>query len=302
MLRTKALLALSLVTQFASCKSRLSAPTSKVKVIGGDPAASNQFPASLYIPGCSATRIGPQSILTAAHCVLDPAEWRLMSAFESGQALMVWHGPELSTAQGYRVKIAATWVHQSFKRSTRFGGDLNLPELYDMAIIHVTGLPDTIALATIKSQPIQRGDLILFTGYGCEILPSMMRRTFNGEILTSDSWSADERKLRLKFKRERVYTLDHNVAILKNRHPSDQDLGHPPIDTFSGCPGDSGSGVYALTSDTDFKSSVLVGVNSFVSHYGTAFVRLDRDSLSETSVCLNHLINDDGQQDCFVRF
>jgi secreted trypsin-like serine protease len=53
-----------------SCKQRRSAMSSSF-VVGGDEATEGQFAASVHIPNCSATRIGPKHLLTAAHCVLE---------------------------------------------------------------------------------------------------------------------------------------------------------------------------------------------------------------------------------------
>ena len=55
----------------ASCKARKTAPASDVLVTNGKPIESTEFPAVMMLGnGCTASWVGPRTMLTAAHCVI----------------------------------------------------------------------------------------------------------------------------------------------------------------------------------------------------------------------------------------
>src|SRR6476620_6670015 len=61
-------------------------------LIGGRAASAGQFPATVYLKGeCTATKVAPKRILTAAHCVLDPATVSIR--YPAGSRISVAHDP-----------------------------------------------------------------------------------------------------------------------------------------------------------------------------------------------------------------
>ncbi len=76
-------------------------------LIGGKAASASQFPATVYLKsGCTATKVAPKRLLTAAHCVLDPATVSIR--FPKGSKIAVSHQPSKGFAD---VEVAAVDVN-----------------------------------------------------------------------------------------------------------------------------------------------------------------------------------------------
>src|SRR4051812_35308227 len=55
---------------------------------GGTCATSKDFPSTFFIGNCTATKIGPQHILTAAHCVINKGEHTV--SLKSGSDIKIY--------------------------------------------------------------------------------------------------------------------------------------------------------------------------------------------------------------------
>src|SRR4029079_13662011 len=67
-------------------------------LVGGMAATGPQFPATVYLKsGCTATKVAPKRLLTAAHCVLDPAT--VSVRFPKGSKIQVARDPAKGFAE-----------------------------------------------------------------------------------------------------------------------------------------------------------------------------------------------------------
>ena len=137
-------------------------------LIGGRAATAGQFPATVYLKGeCTATKVAPRRLLTAAHCVLDPATVSIR--YPAGSRLSVAHDP----AKGYAdVEVAAVHVHPAWMKAcedaycaaSSVTARLDAP---DVAVIDLaTDLADVPA-ASIDSTALASGDRVTLIGFGC---------------------------------------------------------------------------------------------------------------------------------------
>jgi hypothetical protein len=276
-----------------SCKARqIPAAASDVRVVGGEQAAAGRFPASVHIPRCSAARIGPRHLLTAAHCVMTADAWALDEPFKRGARFKIDYGPVLAAAETYDVEVASTRVHPSYKQSKKYGGDSEQNEVVDIAVIEVRSLPPSIATARLADVPLQSDEPVTFTGYGCESLPDHMRVDDGsgglGGTVVKDHLGEAELALRLKFKTLPLFALDGTAGFLHNLREDPLAHGAEPQEVFSGCPGDSGSAAYL---DTNPPQLTIVGVNSFVGPFMSAFMRLDDAGPYRVGACLAQALN-----------
>jgi secreted trypsin-like serine protease len=259
-----------------SCKTTKHLSVSNVKVIGGAQAAKGQFPASLHIPGCSAVRVGENQILTAAHCVTDDYG-DVDESMLTRSMLVIRYGVELDKSKKYQMRIKKTVVHPQYsKRIKSNDADArDLQNLADLAIIHLYDLPDrkTIPIANIQDAPVQIGDSLFFTGYGCETLPQSLDPTSGlGQQVVRQNDEELLSRYRLKFKQVAVADVRNSVLVLGNERRSF--LGFKQRggeDEFGGCPGDSGSAAYVQAQG----EKTIVGINSYIGLFNTSLIRLD---------------------------
>jgi hypothetical protein len=298
-----ALAAIAIFGLTSTCKSRTE--TAALKVVGGEPTLEREFPASFYIPSCSAVRISSRHFLTAAHCVLNQSEFRLLAQYQPGHLLSVWVGPELVSARRYEVRVVRTYVHKSFESSVNFGGEQESVDVADLAVVEVDGFPVEIEQASIDGRLLTSGQEVVFTGYGCEVIPAYMRRRPGEYVLARAELSNEERNLR--FKKAKVTLLEHEgqVGLIANSHSGGSYVDPTRRSSeFSGCPGDSGSGVYLPEVDNMGRKTKIVGINSFINQYRTAFSRLDKEAPLNTFTCFQHLFQENASQknerSCFV--
>lgn len=239
-------------------------------VIGGQEARPLQFPATLFIPGCSAAKIGARHILTAAHCILDD-HGQLERAYEPGQTFTVYYGVKLATAQQMKVEVVQAVAHPQFVKEIANGGR-HFENYADVAVIRVKSLPDHIPSAVIQADGVAGGESIMFTGYGCEELPAHL------DVLNSDFGRTltgyEERygNHRLKYKEVNVAQRQAIMLVIRNELSADVFVENTAEKRFSGCPGDSGSAAYINDGKT------IVGVNSFINPLNSYITRLDRQA------------------------
>jgi hypothetical protein len=270
------------------CKAHLGSDASDLKVIGGTEASTGQFPASVHIPKCSATRIGPKHLLTAAHCVLREDAWELDDIYKVGGQFQIEYGVKLATATSYPVEVSRTSVHPSYKENAVYGGDKTSSQVVDVAVIEVLNLPDAIKIAEISDKILTPQDAIYFTGYGCEKLPDHMDfGSDTGGVVVKSDLSEYEKKLRLKFKEVPFHRYEGTSGIIKNVRDSPLLSEDEATKIFGGCPGDSGSAVYLADSSPFTK---VVGINSYIGPFESAFMRLDQQSTIPLKACITQTV------------
>lgn len=225
-------------------------------LIGGRAASAGQFPSTVTLKGeCTATKVAPKRLLTAAHCVLDPATVSLR--YPAGSRISVAHDP----GSGYvDVEVAAVHVHPAWMKAcedaycaaSSVTARLDAP---DVAVIDLaTDLPDVPA-ASIDAAPLAVGELVTVLGFGC-----------TDGVLVPDSRDA----ITLKYAETRLVpseravhpgspVLAADVAQVAGIYSLTSGPGRSPTKAHAGlCPGDSGAALYKKRAG----QLVVVGVAS----------------------------------------
>jgi Trypsin len=210
----------------------------------GKIAVSSDWPASLYATfqtgtvtrACTAALVGPQAVLTAAHCV--PPSGRITFSY-----------------QGHNAPYTADCTqHPRYASNADASADYALCKV-DRPFAAPPGfLHETINTASIDGMP---GKTIVLTGYGC-ISDIVSQNQIDGKYRVGTN-SVDETSNSPAKKRgaaSGVYAGKENNNLLTKDDPSLANL----------CPGDSGGPAFLETgaSQGQFTSRVIVGVNSRV--------------------------------------
>jgi hypothetical protein len=275
-----------LVSTILGCKHRQGEPDTDLKVIGGEVADANEFPAAVFIPGCSATGIGTRFLLTAAHCVLDD-RYELIDHYFPGKRFNARYGTVLKTAKRFEVKTVKTHVHPSyFKHKNEAKVDYS--KFVDIAIIALDSLPTDIGTAIIDNDPIIQGDQILFTGYGCEQLPAHLDIGDSmGDVVANEDDEALYDQFRLKYKKVDVDGFEGTTFSIGNKR--ENFLLPNTSDVFGGCPGDSGSAGYRDQGKEQY--TTIIGVNSFISPFRSYLMRVDRKAEFDVANWINGVVS-----------
>ena len=153
----------------AACTSSSDAvPGEGSALVGGQPAASAQFPATVFLKdGCTAAKVAPKRLLTAAHCVFDSARRRV--ALTAGSRISVTTDP----ARGFlEYEVAGVHVSPSWTQACtqQYCGAAHVTARLDAADVAVIALavdlPDVPAVPVV-SAPLAPGDHVTLTGFGC---------------------------------------------------------------------------------------------------------------------------------------
>lgn len=189
-------------------------PTSVLALLGGQADADEAFSAVVILtkqgaPHCSATKIGPTTFLTAAHCVANIRTGELDDAFRTGSRVPVSQrtAPKVP-ADFVGLTIERTVLHPSYEAALRrfhaykeqkiqdyrqryIGDDLALrirrlevdshftSRFPDVAIFLVREATDGIPVVEIDCEPLHAGERVQLVGYGYETLkhPTLARQT-----------------------------------------------------------------------------------------------------------------------------
>lgn len=222
-------------------------------LIGGQEATPGQFPSTLYVENCTASKVGPRHILTAAHCVVDPYSGALLPFRTSGATVRVTEAVRLEPqTPSYPLQIRQVWVHPSYL------GREDVSPIYepvpaDVAIIEVEGGLEHIPIAPLDHTPLTQGTAVILQGYGCEaglgtVAPVNRLKYQNTHVSASDAIAA-------------VMPYAGQAPVSSTASSYFFTPG-PGVANGAGlCPGDSGGPVYRMV-DGKLRT---VGVNAYYS-------------------------------------
>lgn len=258
-----------------------------------------RFPSTVYIPDCTASKVGPRALLTAAHCVTNAGTMTLDREFEPGAALTLYTGEDLAAAgEAHPVRVLGTFIHPSYAAALVRAQGKGIPKadydtVFDLALIVVDRDTPEIAEGTLDHEPLPLSppQAIQLGGYGrAGLLPGF----FDGTAIVSASGRLDEgdggdaphaptnqlhyRRTSVAVAEGTVYRV-HNGRWVEGRGWVITD-GLGAEDELRLLPGDSGGPV--LRDDTAVDDAitqqrfdVIVGVNAFANPFYSSFVRLD---------------------------
>jgi secreted trypsin-like serine protease len=219
------------------------------KLIGGRLATTEEFKSSVYIGGfCTASKVGPHTFLTAAHCMVNGSTATIKDAFVKGALISV----VTHYAPFAMLTVDEAFPHETYTaemrrriaaREVTAGGAF---KAYDIALFTVVEPTPDIPVADVDYQRVEADELVTIGGYGCEdsIFSGSGQRKYKiatakvvaNEFVTQDNYGRDIKD---------VDFFNFYSAGLK------RDASAASI-----CPGDSGGPAYRDS------NKAVVGVNS----------------------------------------
>ncbi|MGC4069390.1 MAG: trypsin-like serine protease [Polyangiaceae bacterium] len=239
-------------------------------LVGGHVATESEYPATVYIGGCTGTKVGPQHFLTAAHCVNASMTSLTMTTDNNAQ-------------NAVNLPVLSVNIHPEYANCTACNGTDDFGMKPDVALVIVSQLTPNVPVATIDPNPVAVGDAVTLTGYGCE--NGVGQPSGPARLKVGDTHSVDPSLVTDGVNTPAAYVTTLGPAL---------DSSSPGL-----CPGDSGGPLYRTGTNQ------VVGVNALVSfggEFGTPFgnwhTRLDSASRYNVYAWLNGLITGEIQKPC----
>jgi hypothetical protein len=187
----------------------------------GTLAKSGQFPASLSFGSCSAARIGPKHVLTAAHCVYQQTkilksgrkiEGFLNVNYRDGETLLIKYGTRPEKAKKSFLTIFKTHIHPSF---SQIESKKDIEQSSDLAIIEFEEkLPFTIKIAKVSRELFSPFDSVRLAGFGLTSPSLFMNHLLMGNSFTSAKY---EIKNALSYGESYITRVDIGTTLLQLR-------------------------------------------------------------------------------------
>lgn len=218
---------------------------------------------------CTAVRVGPRHVLTAAHCVVADSGGNLtaglMPNFAPNRSLRVTRAATATSgdaASFTSVVIARTTVHPAWSAACGLGGcpyaTVLSTAVPDLAVIETQAdLPSSIAMAFVDTGFLASGETVTMAGYGCESAvvtspnPRQLKLGQGPRMTFSDIAST------AGFAPVSTLVFDANYAVTAG--PSFGTL--TSLERPGVCPGDSGGPLYRGRPELD-SDELVVGINS----------------------------------------
>ena len=249
----RTLLKLTLLYSVFNTSCSNEAIDSQVNIINGKEGLESQVsPASLFIihltgnkGACSATRIGPKTIILAAHCVVYENTRKLTVGKE------IYYGRTDDNNRTYQATIKKIhlkdWQGSKFERATNGNG-------LDMAVVVLERpLRNNIKIAKIDPKKVRENDPVLITGYGCRKMtgPDYADKHFQYSL----SQAASINKLFHLFSVTPAMLLPGKRQYIRENYWITGGLSGGGNSSL--CPGDSGGGVFRANDNLK-----IIGINS----------------------------------------
>lgn len=284
-----------------TCKNRDS--RSVVKVSGGEIARVGQFPATVAISGCTATKIAPRHFLTAAHCVVDDSSREIDPDFAVGNVSDFYFGPDLTTALKIPLTIVRTSVHASYiaelSKFNERGTFKVTDEILDLAMIEVKEFTPAIQTALYEDVSPYIDQPIIIQGYGCEF--DYVRKMWeeemagNNQILSKENPKITGSDAKDPSEQRKLNWTDFHEIKSVDKYIFRIAFSKFPNNKPKACPGDSGGAVFIndLSSDEEKEKHQylrLIGVNSRVGMFDNTFARVDDSAEVKIRSCIQKWI------------
>jgi hypothetical protein len=218
------------------------------ELINGTVAADDDYRPTILIQNtCTAVKVGPQKILTAAHCVDGQGGSELFD----GGPLVFFTANAVTDDTAYdlaeRATIETVRIHPSYDRLH------HLSDQPDVAVITLApgSTFDDIPSAVVDIDPIPVGTKLVLNGYGC---PAIQPGGGNGDhvLRFGTAKSVSIKTLGIGFDAERLSLIDQNFVVTAGSGLREG--------ATSVCPGDSGGPVYR----SGTAKLTVAGINSWI--------------------------------------
>lgn len=276
------------VATFVACTADESGPSSSEdtsNLIGGRAANATELPSTLLIKGnCTASKVGPRHILTAAHCVTGAHT----DKFAAGKTIEITaakavgaFAPDASEGSDasspfQSVVIEKTEVQPAWRDKCATMKCLSVhisgrSDIADAAVIvtrdELVGIPE----AAVDLSPVAPGDRVAVTGYGCEDAVGLRWNYANQRLKIAETQAVPFD--RVVHPGSFIYPEDRDTGLMTMMAghyvitPGTRDIAadggaempDASPETRGGlCPGDSGGPLYRLGGDVP----VVVGINA----------------------------------------
>lgn len=236
------------------------------QLTGGEDATASDFPSTVNILGnCTAAKVAPNKILTAAHCVYDGEQRRWMDTYLPGH-IGITSSPQLrgessDPQTGFvdvRIKgvyIDPAWVAGYAEFPGRFykASDLAIIVIASEDVSKLAAIP----VAAVDLNPLPMPTSVAIMGYGCEAglnttaISPHLKFARTKTIGPSDAITASN---------QGAQTWHYDASAIDQHYFFTPGVSKDFL-SASICPGDSGGPVYRL--DASGKPTHVVGVNSY---------------------------------------
>lgn len=240
------------------------------ELVGGRAATEADYPATVYIGGCTGVKVGPRHFLTAAHCI------------DADTLSTLWVTPSNDMQNQVPLSVVSANNHPEYENCTSCTGDESMTDFGlkpDISLIVVNELTPSIPEAVIDPTLVVYGSDVTLAGYGCEGNGIPASRFKIGESQTIDPLRLDGSATTITG----GYVTTFGPAI---------EPGRPAL-----CPGDSGGPLYRTG------TNLVVGINSLASGtsegvVGNWFTRVDSQSRYDIYGWLTSLIEAEVESPC----
>jgi secreted trypsin-like serine protease len=150
-----------------ACNPVDQAARSNDELIGGTRPDAGAFAATVYLEdGCTGAHVAPRRILTAAHCVVDPAT--VTVRYAAGTTVALGPAPgALSRITVVAVHVHPAWIEacaRSFCATSAITARLDAP---DVAVIELSADLADVAIAPVSGAALVPGARVTAVGFGC---------------------------------------------------------------------------------------------------------------------------------------
>lgn len=207
------------------------------ELVGGHVAAESEYPATVYLGGCTGVKVGPRHFLSAAHCFGDPNQATLAMT------------PKNDASDISYLTVVSVNVHPEYTNCSQCANDGSMSDFGfrpDVALIVVAEETPDVPEATIDPEPVSISDAVTLSGYGCE--NGVGQPSGPPRLKVGDTDAIDPFLLSGAASIPDAYVTTYGPEV---------DADSPGL-----CPGDSGAPLYRTGTD------LVVGVAALVSFNG----------------------------------